>query len=91
MTTDWSLAQGVLRVPKSIVTAAQNLAKKQASGEVSWAPQMRELIAFRNLEKTFGTTWAVANLLAASPEMDRPVVADVFSRTYGEAILPARI
>lgn len=90
MTTDWGLARK-LGVPTSAVTAAQNLARKQESGEVSWSPQMRELLAFRDLEKVFGTKWAVSNLLAAAPEMDRPVVADVFSRTYGETALPARI
>jgi hypothetical protein len=90
MTTDWSLAKK-LGVPANIVTASQNLAKKQTSGEVSWSPQFRELLAFRDIENKFGTKFAVANLLAASPEMDRPVVADVFSRTYGEAVLPARI
>ena len=90
MTTDWGLARK-LGVPTPAVTAAQNLARKQESGEVSWAPQFRELLAFRDLEKVFGTKWAVANLLAAAPEMDRPVVADVFSRTYGEVALPARI
>jgi len=90
MTTDWSLARK-LGVPSPAVNAAQNLARKQESGEVSWAPQMRELLAFRDLEKVFGTKWAVQNLLAASPEMDRPIVSDVFSRTYGEPALPARI
>ena len=90
MTTDWGLARK-LGVPTPAVTAAQNLARKQESGEVSWAPQFRELLAFRDLEKVFGTKWAVANLLAAAPEMDRPIVADVFSRTYGEVALPARI
>ena len=90
LTTDWALAKK-LGVSTQIVTASQNLAKKQASGEVSWSPQFRELEAFRDLEKTFGTKWAVANLLAAAPEIDRPLVADVFSRTYGEAVLPARI
>lgn len=90
MTTDWSLAKK-LGAPILIVTAAQNLAKKQASGEVSWAPQMRELLAFRDVAATFGTKWAVQNLLAASPEMDRPVVADVFTRAFGEEIRPAKI
>jgi hypothetical protein len=90
MTTDWSLAKK-LGVSTPIVTASQNLSKKQTSGEVSWSPQFRELLAFRDLEKVFGTKWAVANLLASSPEIDRPLVADVLSRTFGEAILPARI
>lgn len=90
MTTDWSLAKK-LGVSTSIVVAAQNLAKKQASSEVSWAPQMRELLDYSRVEKKFGTKFAVQNLLAAAPEIDRPIVADVFSRAVGEAVLPARI
>lgn len=90
MTTDWSLARK-LGAPTTIVTAAQNLAKKQQTGEVSWAPQMRELLAFRDLAKNFGTKFAIANLLAASPELDRPVVADVFTRVFGEECRPAKI
>lgn len=90
MTTDWSLARK-LGVPVALVTAAQNLAKKQQAAETSWAPQMRELLAFRDLEKAFGTKFAIENLLAASPEIDRPVVADVFTRVFGQECRPARI
>jgi len=90
MTTDWGLARK-LGCPIPIVTAAQNLAKKQQSSEVSWAPQMRELLGFRDLSKEFGTKFAIANLLAAAPEMDRPVVADVFTRVFGEECRPAKI
>ena len=90
MTTDWGLARK-LGVPSGMVTAAQNLAKKQSSNEVTWAPQFRELLAFRDLEKDFGMKFAIQNLLAGAPEIDRPIVADVFSRAFGEAVLPARI
>jgi len=90
MTTDWGLARK-LGVPTQIVTAAQNLSKKQQSSEVSWAPQMRELLAFRDLSTMFGTKFAIANLLAAAPEMDRPVVADVFTRVFGDECRPAKI
>lgn len=90
MGTDWTLAMR-LGVPTTLVTAARNLAKKQATNETSWAPQMRELLAFRDIAKAFGTTFAISNLLAASPEMDRPVVADVLTRAYGEECRPARI
>lgn len=90
MTTDWALARK-LGCPIPIVTAAQNLSKKQQSSEVSWAPQMRELLAFRDLSKSFGTKFAIANLLAAAPEMDRPIVADVFTRVFGEECRPAKI
>jgi hypothetical protein len=90
MTTDWGLARK-LGVPTQMVTAAQNLSKKRAASEVSWAPQMRELLDFRDISAMFGSNFAIANLLAASPEIDRPVVSDVFSRVFGEACLPAKI
>lgn len=90
MTTDWTLAKK-LGVPTVMVTASQNLAKKQASNEVSWSPQMRELIAFRDVAKTFGNNFAISNLLASAPEIDRPVVADVLTRAYGEEVKSAKI
>jgi predicted ATPase with chaperone activity len=90
MTTDWGLAKK-LGVPATAVSASQNLAKKQANGEVSWSPQMRELLAFRDLSSLFGSMWAVQNLLASAPEIDRPVVADVFTRVFGEEVQPAKI
>ena len=91
LSTDWGLARK-LGVETTMVTAAQNLAKKQDSGEVTWAPQMRELLAYRDISKEFGKTFALANLLAASPELDRPVVQDVLQRAFGnDSIRPARI
>jgi hypothetical protein len=90
MTTDWGLARK-LGVPATAVSVAQNLAKKQVSGEVSWSPAFRELEAFRDLSKIFGTKWAVANLIATAPEMDRAVVVDVATRIFGEECRPAKI
>jgi nitric oxide reductase NorQ protein len=90
MTTDWNLARK-LGVPTTMVTCAQNLAKKQASGEVSWAPQFRELLAFRDASAVFGQDWAVSNLIAAAPEIDRPVVCDVITRAFGKDYQPAVI
>jgi MoxR-like ATPase len=90
MTTDWSLAKK-LGVPQYLITAASNLWKKQENNEVSWSPQMRELLAFRDIEANFGMHFALQNLLASAPEIDRPVVADVLSRSVGEQVKPARI
>ena len=90
MTTDWILAKK-LGAPQQIVTVAQNLSRRQQSGETGWCPQMRELLAFRDIAKTFGTKFAIANIIAAAPELDRPVVADVFTRVYGEGCQPAKI
>lgn len=90
VTTDWNIARK-RGVSKTVVTVAQNLSKKQTSGEVSWAPQFRELEDFQKNEKLFGTSFAISTLLACAPEMDRPIVQDVLSRAFGENILPARI
>ena len=90
MTTDWDLAR-ILGVPANIVVTAQNLSKKQMIGETSWAPQMRELLAFRDIALTFGTPFAIQNLLAAAPEQDRPTVRDVVSRVTGTSYAPAKI
>ena len=90
MTTDWNLAKN-LGVPKLAVVASQNLATKQEAGETSWSPQMRELLAFRDLATLFGTEWAIRNLIASSPEIDRPLVSDVFTRVFGKQVLPAKI
>ena len=90
MSTDFMLAKK-LGAPQQIVVVAQNLSRRQQSGECGWAPQMRELLAFRDISKTFGTKFAIANIIAAAPELDRPVVADVFTRVYGEECRPAKI
>lgn len=90
MTTDWDLARK-LGVPTKVVAAAQNLSRKQLSREVSWSPQMRELLAFRDTADTFGIEWAISNLLAVAPEIDRQIVADVMTRAFGAEHNPARI
>lgn len=90
MTTDWSLAKK-LGVSATMVTCASNLQAKVQSGEVSWAPQMRELLAFRDATAVFGQEWAISNMIALAPEMDRPVVAKILSQAFGKDFKPARI
>jgi nitric oxide reductase NorQ protein len=90
MTTDWALARQ-LGVPIRAVTAANNLETKTKTGIVSWAPQFRELLAFRDLEKSFGKAFAIANLIASAPERDRAIVIEVMSQVFGQEAVPARI
>jgi hypothetical protein len=90
MTTDYSLSKK-MGVPNNIVVASQNLFKKQQSGETSWSPQMRELLAFRDVSEIFGTKFAIENLIAVAPENDRPVVIEVLNRVFGEECRPAKI
>ena len=90
MVTDWGIATK-LGVPMPVISASQNLAKRVQSGEVSWSPQMREVLTFKLLAETFGTDWAINNLIASAPELDRPVVAEIFSKTFGVVVEPAKI
>lgn len=90
VTTEWSLAK-TLGVPSTMITVAQNLSRKNASREISWSPQMRELLAFRDVASAYGNNFAIANLLASTPENDRDVVADVITKAYGEQHRPATI
>ena len=90
MTTDWALAKK-LGVPAYAVTIASNLFRKYEEGVVSWAPQMRELLAYRDLEKTFGTAFALQNLVAIAPENDRVIVQDICTRTAGTPVKAAKI
>ena len=80
--TDYKLAS-VLGVDSKIVQAAQNMQRKVESGELSYAPQLRELLAFKKISGIFGDNIAVRNVISGAPEMDRPVVRDVLERTYG--------
>lgn len=88
-TTDFDLAKA-MGVPVKAVTAAKNLAVKKAADEVSWHPQMRELLAFKANMDRFSLDMAVANLIGVSPAADRAVVADVLSRAFGAAVAPLR-
>lgn len=83
--TDYALAKS-LGVPAKMVTAATNLQRKYDSGEVGWAPQLRECLAFRDIAKVLGEDIALRNVISGAPEIDRPVVQDVLQRTYGLTI-----
>ncbi len=83
--TDYALAKQ-LGTPSKFVTAAKNLETKRLNDEVSWAPQMRECLAFAKVHKVFGETLALRNLVAVAPEIDRESVAAVLSAAYGTPV-----
>ena len=85
VTTDYALAR-TLGVEDAMVTAAENLDTRRKSGEVSWSPQLRELLAFRDLTDTFGHRVSLPNLVSIAPAQDRDVVAEVVSRAFGKKI-----
>lgn len=85
VTTDYALAKA-LGVPSKLVTAAQNMQRKYESGEIGWAPQLRECLAFRDIASVLGEDVALRNVISGAPEIDRPVVQDVLQRTYGRPV-----
>ncbi|MBE1533243.1 AAA family ATPase [Actinomadura algeriensis] len=87
VSTDYDLAR-TLDIDARAVRVARNLSRRAESGEIGWAPQLRELIAFQKIAGVLGTEAAVSNLLGVAPEEDRDVVAEVVSSVYGRAVTP---
>ena len=85
MNTDWDVARR-LGLADNIAAALENLDKKRVAGEIAGSPQMREALAFIKTSAVFGQELALANLVAASQENDRDVIADVLSRALGAKV-----
>ncbi len=88
--TDYALAQR-LGAPAYVVDAARNLEAKRLTGETTYAPQFRELLAFVKLSKLFGEDMALANLVGCAPAVDRGIVAEIVSRSAGRPVEALRI
>ena len=85
--TDYDLAHA-LKIDDRAIRAARNLATRQAAGEIGWAPQLRELIAFGKITRVLGLDAAVANLAGVAPEEDRDAVIDTITRVFGRPVTP---
>jgi len=85
--TDFELARS-LGIDSRAITAARNLATRQANGETGWSPQLRELLAFARITRIFGLDTALANLAGAAPAEDRDAVADTLAKTFGKTVAP---
>jgi hypothetical protein len=87
VSTDYDLATK-LKINDKAVRVARNLAQRQEKGEIGWAPQLRELIAFNRIADALGTTAAAGNLIGIAPEEDRDVVAEAVRNTFGADVSP---
>jgi nitric oxide reductase NorQ protein len=85
--TDYDLARSLQIEPRAI-SVARTLARRQAAGEIGWAPQLRELIAFDKITRVLGLDAAVANLAGIAPEEDRDVVTETAARAFGRLVAP---
>jgi MoxR-like ATPase len=82
MTTDWSIASK-LGVPAKITQVVRNLNQKFANGEVTQAPQLRELIAFRDVSESFGEAFALQNFISQIREENRGIAAAQIASVFG--------
>lgn len=89
-TTDYALARG-LGVPAGAITAAIKLDEKLRNEHdpISWAPQMRELIRFREMIKDFGEDFALSNFVAEAPIEQRAAVELEVARHFPSANVAA--
>ncbi|GAB3147101.1 AAA family ATPase [Micromonospora sonneratiae] len=88
VSSDYNLA-AALGVESRMVRAARNLATQYDSGEIGWAPQLRELLAFKRITDVLGVDTAIANLIGLAPVEDREVVHKAVCQAFGLAkILP---
>ncbi|WP_107081910.1 AAA family ATPase, partial [Streptomyces sp. SBT349] len=77
--SDYDLAV-VLKINGTAVRIARNLAKRQEAGEIGWAPQLRELLAFQKVADVLGTDVALANLIGVAPAEDQDTVAEIVTK-----------
>ncbi|WSL24011.1 AAA family ATPase [Streptomyces sp. NBC_01280] len=83
--SDYDLAAS-LNINRTAVRVARNLATRQEAGEVGWAPQLRELIAFQKIADVLGTAVAFANLVGIAPLEDRDTVTEIVTKAIGSPV-----
>lgn len=83
--SDYDLA-ATLKINRTAVRIARHLAASQQAGDVGWAPQLRELIAFQKIADVLGTEAAFANLVGIAPLEDRDTVAEIVTKAIGRPV-----
>lgn len=87
VSTDYQLAEK-LGVDRRAVQIARNLATQQRTGASGWAPQMRELLAFKAIAAVLGEDAAFGNMIGQAPADDREIVTDVITKILGRRVTP---
>ena len=80
--TDYDLARA-LKIDPRAIRAAEDLARRQAGGEIGWSPQLRELIGYQRTAAALGDKAAAANLAGIAPEEDQDVAAAALRTAFG--------
>lgn len=85
--TDYDLAER-MGTPKEIIVVAKNLKRKRDSGAILRAPEMRELLTFRNLTARYGVNFALANMLSKAEPGDREEYSKNINSAFSKKIPP---
>ena len=89
--TDLTLAAS-LGVTDHFLKLVKILRKDQHDGQTNlWVPQLRELLAARDISVIFGEKIAAANLLGVTPEDDREWMQDKMRLVFGDEIQPLEV
>ncbi|WP_425582262.1 AAA family ATPase [Streptomyces synnematoformans] len=83
--SDYDLAAS-LKINRAAVRIARNLATLRQAGDVGWAPQLRELIAFQKIADVLGSEAAFANLVGVAPLEDRDTVTEIVTKALGHPV-----
>jgi hypothetical protein len=88
--TDYDTAAKLLGTDhEEIVTVARNMETKRQHGEVTWAPQMRDLLGYKKAAEAVSVQFALSNLVGkVKSESDRDVLLEVISLTMGVSNIP---
>lgn len=73
--SDMAMARS-LGVDARLVRVAARLQKRREQGELSWAPEMRELLGYQRVSELLGDEIAINNLVNLAPEDCREEVLD---------------
>ena len=85
--TDYDLARA-LKIDPRAIAAAEDLARRQAGGEIGWSPQLRELIGYQRTAAALGENAAAGNLAGIAPGEDQDVVVAALRKAFGRTITP---
>lgn len=84
VSSDLQLARE-LGVDQRAVRIAAALGKLRRDDQITWAPEMRELLGFQKVADTLGVDTAVANLLGLAPDEERAEVAQIVRSWFPSA------
>jgi nitric oxide reductase NorQ protein len=88
VTTDYKMAHTHLGVAEEIADACANLDDRRIGHELTWAPQVRDLVQFVEAESLLGRPYALSALAGKAPESDSRTVCEVLSRAAGTPVKP---